>query len=56
VELGDEVLLVEVAEGVHIRLARAAIGRRITEPPTAGPKALGTTDSSDGAGIPDTEE
>lgn len=50
VDLGDEVVTLDVADGVHIRVARAAIGQRVDEPP------VDTPDKTDTAGIPDTEE
>jgi preprotein translocase subunit YajC len=56
VQLGDEVITLDVADGVHIRLARAAIGRRIAEPTAEDPAAAGSETSSDSAGIPDPEE
>jgi preprotein translocase subunit YajC len=56
VELGDEVITLDVADGVHIRLARAAIGRRIGEPAAEDPAAAGPEAGSDSAGIPDPEE
>lgn len=52
VALDEEVATVEVAEGVHLRVARMAIGRRLigpaTEPlPDAPSPPLGTGDGGD---------
>ncbi len=56
VALGDEVVTLDVADGVHIRLARAAIGRRVAEDPPAGPEGFEDPDTPGSAGRPDTEE
>jgi len=53
VDLGDEIVILDVADGVHIRLARAAIGRRVAGQTLDSPDTPNTTDAT---GIPDTEE